>query len=85
MQHIVCAFKLLPLQVTTNVWFTQLRYISAVYYSLEALMVNEFQGSSMDCSNGVEPGLAGLAESALVSITGVQRAVLWQVTQPQEG
>jgi hypothetical protein len=76
-----------PLQVTTNVWFTQLRYISAVYYSLEALMVNEFQGSSMDCSAGMEPGLqlAGLAESALASITGGQRAVLRQMTRPQDG
>jgi hypothetical protein len=45
-------------------WLTQLRYISALYYSVEALMVNEFQGSSMDCSGGMEPGLVGLAESA---------------------
>jgi hypothetical protein len=74
-----------PLQVTTNVWFTQLRYISALWYSLEALMVNEFQGSSMDCSAGMEPGLTGLAESALASITGAQRAVLRQITRPQDG
>jgi hypothetical protein len=67
------------------VWFTQLRYISAVYYSLEVLMVNEFRDSTMDCSAGMEPGLTGLAESALASITGAQRAVLRQLAQPQEG
>jgi hypothetical protein len=71
--------------VKTNVWFTQLRYISTIYYSFEALMVNEFQGISMDCSAGVEPGLTGLAESALASITGAQRAVLRQLARPQEG
>jgi hypothetical protein len=74
-----------PLQVTGNAWWTQLRYINAVYFSLEALMVNEFQGSSTDCSAGIEPGLAGLAESALASITGAQRAVLRQLARPQEG
>jgi hypothetical protein len=73
------------LQVTTNAWFTQLRYISAVHFSLEAFMVNEFQGSSMDCSAGLGPELASLAESALVTASGVQRAVMQQLTRPQEG
>jgi hypothetical protein len=71
--------------VTGNAWWTQLCYINAVYFSLEALMVNELQGSTMDCSAGVEPQLTGLAESALASITGAQRAVLRQLTNPQEG
>ncbi|WIA12631.1 hypothetical protein OEZ85_006286 [Tetradesmus obliquus] len=71
-------------EVATNVWLTQLRYISALYYSLEALTVNEFHGSSMSCSGGLEPGLAGLAESALASITPGQHAMLQQLTQPQE-
>uniref|UniRef100_A0A383VMS4 ABC transporter domain-containing protein n=1 Tax=Tetradesmus obliquus TaxID=3088 RepID=A0A383VMS4_TETOB len=71
-------------EVTTNVWLTQLRYISVLYYSLEALTVNEFHGSSISCSGGLEPGLAGLAESALASITPCQHAMLQQLTQPQE-
>jgi hypothetical protein len=73
------------MQVTANAWFTQLRYMSAMYFALEGLMVNEFQGSSVDCSAGLDPGLAGLAGSAFSGITTFQRAVLLQLTQPQDG
>jgi hypothetical protein len=76
---------LLCLQVTTNAWFMQLRYISAIYFALEGLMVNEFQGSSVDCSDGLEPGLASLAESALGGLSSFQQAMLLRAVQPQEG
>jgi hypothetical protein len=73
------------LQVTSNAWFTQLRYISAIYFTLEGLMVNELQGSTIDCSAGLDTGLASLVESALVNASGFQQTVLLQLTQPQEG
>uniref|UniRef100_A0A383VUC5 ABC transporter domain-containing protein n=1 Tax=Tetradesmus obliquus TaxID=3088 RepID=A0A383VUC5_TETOB len=72
-------------EVTTNSWFAQLRYISAIYFTLEGLMVNEFQGSTVDCSPGLETGLASLAESAIDSSSGLYQAVLLQLVQPQPG
>jgi hypothetical protein len=41
------------LQVITNYWLTQLRYVSAMYFGLEALVLNEFYGLTYDCSSGM--------------------------------
>lgn len=73
------------LQVTTNNWFTQLRYISAVYFAVEAQMINEFSGTSADCSQGMEGSLVHLVKAALPHLNGFQQGVVDRLGNTQEG
>jgi hypothetical protein len=36
-----------------NYWITYLRYISATYYSFEAVAINEFQDTYLSCASGL--------------------------------
>jgi hypothetical protein len=66
-------------------WLTQLRYISAAYFSLEALVQNEFTGRVNDCSAGLEGGLVDMLQAGLTNATPMQRTVLNRMKEPQPG
>lgn len=66
-------------------WLTQLRYISAAYFSLEALVLNEFSGRVADCSKGLESGLVDMLQAGLSSATPMQRTILNRLKEPQPG
>lgn len=66
-------------------WLTQLRYISAAYFSLEALVQNEFNGRISDCSKGLEAGLVDMLQAGLANATPMQRTVLNRMKDPQPG
>lgn len=66
-------------------WLTQLRYISAAYFALEALVQNEFTGRISDCSRGLESGLVDMLQAGLANATPVQRTVLNRMKEPQPG
>jgi hypothetical protein len=75
-------FAILPLQVHLQ-GITLLRYISAAYFAFEALMVNQFKGSIVDCSSGVDAGLVSTAAQGFPNMNGVQRGIFNQLAQPQ--
>lgn len=66
-------------------WLTQLRYISAAYFALEALVQNEFNGRTSDCSGGLEAGLVDMLLAGLSNATPMQRTVLNRMKEPQPG
>lgn len=66
-------------------WLTQLRYISAAYFSLEALVQNEFNGMVNDCSRGLESGLVDMLQAGLTNATPMQKMVLNRMKDPQPG
>lgn len=66
-------------------WLTQLRYISAAYFSLEALVQNEFNNRVSDCSKGLESGLVDMLQAGLTSATPLQKTVLNRLKEPQPG
>lgn len=66
-------------------WLTQLRYVSASYFALEALNVNELQGDVANCSQGVDQALVNTLTAALVNATDMQKAALANLKQPQPG
>jgi hypothetical protein len=66
-------------------WITQLRYISAAYFSLEALVQNEFNGRVNDCSSGLESGLVDMLQAGLMTATPMQKMVLNRLKDPQPG
>lgn len=73
------------LQVTTNSWFTQLRYISALYFAIEAQMISEFQDITADCSQGLDANMLHLLKSSLPHMTGLQQNVVNQLGKTQTG
>eukprot|EP00775_Hariotina_reticulata_P008750 gene8750-8930_t len=64
-------------------WLTQLRYITTVPFGLEALLTNEYGNTTMDCSQGMEPSLVRLAQSALPNLTKAQSSILNNLLKPQ--
>jgi hypothetical protein len=66
-------------------WITQLRYISASYFAIEALVQNEFRGTTMDCEAGLGAGLVDPLTAGLNNTSPLQLAVLNQLKQPQPG
>lgn len=66
-------------------WLTQLRYIAASYYSLEALLINEHTNSWLDCSNGLAASQVDMITANLVNTPDFQKAVLQQFKEPQPG
>lgn len=66
-------------------WLTQLRYISAAYFALEALVLNEFTGQTSDCSKGLEARLVDMLKAGLSSATPLQLTMLERMKQPQPG
>ena len=68
-----------------NQWLTQLRYISAFYFSIEALMQNELRGGTVDCSKGLNNDQVDMLTSGVGNMTSLQKAVLNQLKQPQPG
>lgn len=64
---------------------TALRYISAAYFAFEGLMVNQFEGSTVDCSSGLGAGLLDDAAKGFPNMSTFQRGVLNQLAQPQPG
>jgi hypothetical protein len=73
------------LQVTFNYWLTQLRYISAVYFGFEALVLNEFSGVTLDCSQGMGPDYMNFVLTAFPRLTSAQKGILERMSQPQPG
>lgn len=80
-----CAALPLPCtpQVTFNYWLTQLRYISAVYFGFEALVLNEFSGVTLDCSNGMGEEYMNFVLTAFPRMTAAQKQILGRMSQPQ--
>lgn len=66
-------------------WFTQLRFLTAGYFAMEALVQNELHGSSLDRSQGFDKQLMAFIKSGLVSANTVQRSVIDQMSKPQPG
>lgn len=66
-------------------WLTQLRYVSAAYFSLEALVQNEFSGRVNDCSKGLESGLVDMLQAGLMNASPMQKVVLGRMKEPQPG
>jgi hypothetical protein len=64
---------------------TQLRYLSSAYFCLEALALNEFGGSTIDCSGGLGAGLTRFMRTGLTTASPLQQAVLAQLSEPQPG
>lgn len=73
------------LQVTFNYWLTQLRYVSAVYFGFEALVLNEFSGVYLDCSAGLGPGYMSFVLTAFPKLTQAQTNILKTLQNPQPG
>lgn len=66
-------------------WMTQLRFISAAYFALEALAQNAFRGNVMDCSDNLADGFLDSVASGLRNASQLQLAVINQLKQPQPG
>lgn len=66
-------------------WLTQLRYIAASYFALEALMVNEHTGRYMDCSNGLAPSQVDTLTAGLVNTSAARKGILASLKSPQPG
>jgi len=64
-------------------WLTQLRYITTVPFGLEALLINEYSGTTVDCSKGIEPSLVHLVQSALPNLTKAQSTIINNLLKPQ--
>ena len=64
---------------------TGLRYITAGYYLMEALMVNQFTGRTLDCSGGLGADVADTLTGSLVSASSLQKLVIEQLKEPQPG
>lgn len=64
---------------------TMLRYISAAYFALEALVINEFSGTQMSCASGMDSGTRVLLDNLFTSASPAQRAALRQMERPQPG
>lgn len=72
------------MQVSPSIqWLTQLRYISATYFALEALMTNEFKGGLLDCSKGLDSSQVQMLSSGLLGASVYQKAVIQQLARPQ--
>lgn len=66
-------------------WLTQLRYVAASYFALEALMVNEHTGRRMDCSNGLTPSQVDTLTAGLVNTSASTKAIIASLKNPQPG
>jgi hypothetical protein len=66
-------------------WATQLRWVTASYYALEALMVNQYTGLLLDCSGGLPAEQVDTVTGSLVNATPFQQAMLQHLKQPQPG
>lgn len=64
---------------------TTLRYISAAYFALEALVINEFGGTQISCETGLDSGTRVLLDNLFTSASAGQRAALRQMEKPQPG
>eukprot|EP00775_Hariotina_reticulata_P005626 gene5626-5865_t len=73
-------------EVITNFWLTQLRYISALYFGLEAMVLNEFYGLTYDCSAGIgNSGYMNFIMTAFPKLTNAQKSMLQTLERPQPG
>lgn len=83
--QLLCSSYIINFSQPYNQWLTQLRYIDALYFALEALMQNELKGSTADCSDGLNNDQVDLLTAGVSNMTAMQRAVLNQLKQPQPG
>jgi len=80
-----CAMCCAWLVQVYNQWLTQLRYISAFYFAIEALMQNEMRGGVVDCSNGMNQDQVDMLTAGVANLSRMQKAVLNQLKAPQPG
>lgn len=66
-------------------WATCLRYITASYAALEALMINQHAGSTLDCSNGLDGSQVDALTDSLVNASAFQKLMIEQLKGPQPG
>lgn len=64
---------------------TQLRYINAVYFGFEALVINEFRDLRLDCSAGIGADATGFILTAFPNMSAAHKGIVAQMTKPQQG
>lgn len=64
---------------------TYLRYLSAAYFALEALMVNEMSARVLDCSAGLGSELVETVTTGFANASAFQKAAINQLKDPQPG
>ncbi|KAF8066171.1 abcG22 [Scenedesmus sp. PABB004] len=82
-QMLVSTFFVNFSEVTYNHWLTQLRYVSALYFGFEALVLNEFTSVALDCSAGLDDAYLGFILTAFPGLNPSQRGVLNSLARPQ--